>query len=125
MDSYTTSQLASISGFSVDQLKEWDDARLLRPGRILRRRGKSGERRYTREQAVGLLALAQLRDGGVSGPKVRAAAGRLPATPSKVLYLVFDGRAMHPQANDAELAAMVNPSVAVRVVHVDSLLERL
>lgn len=126
MQTYSTSALAKISGISAAQLKAWDHAGLLRPVRILRRRGNSTERRYTREQALGVMALAKLKLIGVNCRRVRSAAALLPPSPSGCRYLVFDGRLFYPKATAEEAIAFLDTTSGEgRVVPVAPLAERL
>lgn len=126
MHTYTTSELAKISGISADQLKEWDRTDKLRPERILRKRGRSHERRYSREQALGVIALGELKRRGVSAPRVREAAALLPLALSEYAYLVFDGRLIFPKHTAAEAGEFSSdiPN-GVRVVRVAPLLDKL
>lgn len=126
MHTYTTSELAKISGISADQLKEWDRSDMLRPERILRKRGRSHERRYSREQALGVIALGELKRGGVSGPRVRAAAALLPLALSDYAYLVFDGRLIYPKLTAAEAGEFLSHiPTGGRVLKVAPLLDKL
>lgn len=126
MDSYSTSVLAKMSGISAAQLKAWDRAELLRPERILRRRGRSTERRYTREQALGVMVLAELKRGGVKGRRVRAAASLLPRDLSKSAYVVFDGQFLYLKATAEEAIKLysLTPEMG-RVMELAPVMDRL
>lgn len=126
MQTYSTSALAKISGISVAQLKAWDRADLLRPVRILRRRGQSTERRYTREQALGVIALGELKSSGVKGRRVRDAAALLPPALSEYAYLVFDGRLLYSKSTaEGVIDLLIHTHGIGRVLRIAPLVERL
>ena len=124
METYTTAALAKISGISRDQLVQWDRAGLLKPAR--RPRGKVSERIYTGEQALGVVALGELRRCGVSDRRIRNASALLPPTLSDYSYLVFDGRMVYARSTEAEVIALFTKSKSeCRVLEVRPLLVKL
>lgn len=124
MKTYTTSALARISGISRDQLMNWNRAGLLCPER--RSRGDASEMIYTREQALGVMALGELRRRGVSDRRIRGAAGLLPAVVAEFAYLVFDGQTVSARSTDAEVLELLGRlDGGGRLLRVAELAERL
>lgn len=121
---YTTKQLARISGISRGQLIRWDGDGLLRPkrGRV---RGKIAERNYTRAQALGVIALAELGRGGVSQKRIRAASAALPEAIEEGMFLIFDGWQLYPRRTAEEALALLEERPGSRVMRVAKLMERL
>jgi len=128
---YTTNELAMISGISKDQLTNWDRAGLLRPAR--RKRGRietsgrgTGTRSlYSRDQALGVIALGELRRAGVSARRIRAASALLPRSIDRG-YLVFDGRLLHTRATAEQVVKLLRAKVQdCHVLTVSELVERL
>lgn len=102
---YTASELARVSGITRDQLMRWAKAGLLKPLRTPR--GKTAACVYTREQALGVMALGELRRCGVSERRVRAASAVLPVFVSEYAYLVFDGRQLFARSTEGEVVELL------------------
>jgi DNA-binding transcriptional MerR regulator len=64
--SYTSREVAALSGLTARQLQGWDAGRIFRPAISPRRTSSGGftERRYTPVDVLELLALAELRRRG-------------------------------------------------------------
>lgn len=71
--SYTSREVASLTGLTARQLQWWDASRLLTPSVAPRRTEAGGytERRYSPFQVMELLALADLRRHGITVGKIR------------------------------------------------------
>lgn len=121
---YTTKQLARISGISRRQLIRWEGAGLLKAerGRV---RGATGDRAYTSSQAIGVIALAELRRGGVSQRRIRAASASLPAAIEDGVFLVFDGLTLAAQGSADEAIDLLEKYPGSRVIRVATLKARL
>jgi DNA-binding transcriptional MerR regulator len=121
---YTTKQLARISGISKRQLIRWDQVGLLHAerGRV---RGKTADRAYTRAQAIGVIALAELRRNGVSQRRIRAASGVLPEAIEEGGFLVFDGWMIYPRSTAEDAISMVEEKPGSLVMRVSKLMARL
>lgn len=113
--------LAKISGISRGQLIRWD-----RDG-LIRADAKPPGCFYTREQALGILALGDLRRRGVSQRRIRTAAAVLPLISSgEHVFLVFDGQLMHARRTDAEVTDLLSGSGrACRVLKITNLAKKL
>lgn len=120
--SYTTKHLGRISGISRDQLGRWDRDRVLTPAR----RGIGNcQRAYTRDQALGIMALGELRRHNVSERRIRAAAAVLPIIAAH-RYLVFDGRMLYARATAEEVVELLGKMTqGGRVLRLAPLAERL
>lgn len=120
---YTTKQLARISGISRDQLGRWDRERVLSPAR---RDIGNCQRAYTRDQALGVIALGELRRNKVSERRIRAAAAGLPVLMTEHRYLVFDGCMLYAKATTEEVVELLGKmSQGGRVLRLAPLAERL
>ena len=122
---FTARGLAKMSGISRDQLIRWDRAGLIRAAH--RHCGNRQERAYTREQALGVLALGELRRRGVSQRRIRIAAGVLPPISiHEHAFLVFDGQLLHTRRTDAEVVDLLSGTNGhCRVLRLGRLVERL
>lgn len=71
--SYTSREVASLTGLTARQLQGWDASFVFRPAISPRRTSRGGftERRYTPVDLLELLALAQLRRQGFSPAVLR------------------------------------------------------
>jgi DNA-binding transcriptional MerR regulator len=117
-------QLARISGVSRDQLVRWDRAGVLRGTRVDERR--NAECLYSREQALGVIALGELRKAGESDRLLKQAAELLPRTISDAAYLIFTGAVSYLKRTPEEVADLLTrANRAARVLRVDQLVERL
>jgi DNA-binding transcriptional MerR regulator len=125
METYTTSALARISGIITrDQLIQWASAGLLQPARKVR--GENFECVYTREQAIGVIALGELRRTGVSNRRIRAASALLPQSLTDSSYIIFDGRLLYVKSTPADaLELLTRMDSSFRVLKVRDLVERL
>lgn len=118
---YSANALAGISGISRYQLIRWERAGLLRPARRARGKGLL----YTREQALGVIALGELRKRGVCDRRIRAASAALPSV-AEHSYLVFDGCTMYTRSSATDLAELVSQTTGPCIVlKMEALLERL
>lgn len=72
--SYSSREVAAITGLSARQLQWWDARKLLKPTVATHRTAAGGftERRYSPVDLFELIALADLRRGGMSVSKLRA-----------------------------------------------------
>ncbi len=120
---YTTRQLGRISGISRDQLAAWDDEGLLRAARGSR--GRISQHTYTREQALGVIALGQLKGGGVRPVQLRRAAQLLPSIISQYVYLVFDGKMLYGRTTQEEVMELLSGAQGMHVLRVRELIRRL
>ena len=71
--SYSSREVASITGLTARQLQWWDASRLLTPSVAPRRTEAGGytERRYSPFEVMELMALADLRRHGITVGKIR------------------------------------------------------
>ncbi len=71
--SYSSREVASLTGLTARQLQWWDSSRLLTPSVAPRRTEAGGytERRYSPFELMELMALADLRRHGVTVGKIR------------------------------------------------------
>jgi DNA-binding transcriptional MerR regulator len=72
--SYSSREVAAITGLSARQLQWWDSRKLLKPAIATHRTAAGGftERRYSPVDLFELIALADLRRNGMSVGKLRA-----------------------------------------------------
>jgi hypothetical protein len=87
---------------------------------------EASRNRCIRGQAIGAIALAELRKLGVSQRRIRAAAGALPASVDDCGWLAFDGWMMYalPGAEEV-LNLMEKKPRSARVFRVAPLAQRL
>lgn len=71
--SYSSREVASLTGLTARQLQWWDSSRLLTPSVAPRRTEAGGytERRYSPFEVMELMALADLRRHGITVGKIR------------------------------------------------------
>lgn len=123
---YTGRQLAKLSGkngISRNQLARWDRAGELRAAH--RNCGKVSERAYTLDQALGVIALGELRRIGFSMRQLRRAVSRLPSAISAHSNLIFDGQRIYARAWPAEFLDVCREMEGVRVLQVSELARKL
>ena len=72
-NTYTSREVAAMTGLSARQLQWWDDKRVFASHIAPKKTARGGytERRYTPLDLLELLALAELRREGVSVPQLR------------------------------------------------------
>lgn len=120
---YTTGQLAQLSQISAGRLKRWDCEGTFRPaGR--RARGSVLDREYTIDQALGIMALGELRRGGVGDRDLRRAAALMPGSITSYKYLVFVGRMICARSAAEEVVELLDGRSG-RVIKVAFLMERV
>lgn len=124
MDSlmFTTNHLGRISGISRQQLMAWNRDGVLCAQKRLR--GHVPEHVYTQEQALGILALGELKRRGVSTWRVRSWAARLPPMISECEYLMFDSSTIRGCRSVPELVKGLTLGAA-HVLTVEILMQRL
>jgi hypothetical protein len=118
---YTTGQLARISGIRAKRLRRWDAERVLSPA-LRKARGSVVDRAYTLDQALGITALGELLRGGVGDRELRRAALLMPGSIATYRYLVFVGRRLCPRS-EPEGAVELLLGRSGRVIEVKTLLE--
>jgi hypothetical protein len=116
---YTTGRLARMSQISAGRLKRWDSEGLFRAG-SRHQRGSVSDREYTFEQALGIMALGELRRGGVGDRDLRRAAALMPGSITGSKYLVFVGRMICARSEPAEVFELLDGRSG-RVIVVDTL----
>ena len=73
ISAFTIDQAARLAGLSEVQIRRWDETGFFSPSFALENRRRPFSRIYSVQDLIGLRALAQLRDRGVSVQKLRKA----------------------------------------------------
>jgi DNA-binding transcriptional MerR regulator len=135
---YSSREVAALTGLTARQLQWWDARRLLRPAIPPRRTAAGGftERRYTPVELLELLVLAELRRHGFTVQKIRRLLDTLRRRFGVRLFetiggagpvtLLTDGKEIYARTNGGELFNLLRaPSQPLLVLGQDSPLKEL
>lgn len=135
---YSSREVASLTGLSARQLQIWDDGGLLSAAIPTHRTAAGGytERRYTPIELFELLVLADLRHRGFSVPQLHAVVDALrdhfgarlfEATGGGgTIQLLTDGREIYARTSDGEFFNLLKaPTQPMLVVGNEGLLREL
>lgn len=120
---YTTGQLALISGISSKHLRRWDSEGILLPA-LRKARGAVTDRIYSLSQALGIVALGELRRAGFGPGELRRAAQLMPGSIQDFKYLVFAGRMLCLRSDPEQVIELLEGRSG-RVIKVEVLLSSL
>jgi DNA-binding transcriptional MerR regulator len=135
---YSSREVAALTGLTARQLQWWDARRLLRPAIPPRRTAAGGftERRYTPVELLELLVLAELRRHGFTVQKIRRLLETLQRRFGVRLFetiggagpvtLLTDGKDIYARTNGGELFNLLRaPSQPLLVLGQDLPLKEL